>query len=142
MPITRLAHVCLKTSDLAATEHFYRELLGFPCLFRFTREGAPYGFYLQVASRQFIEVFAQETVENDSGTQALAHFCLETDDLDSLHAKLLEAGFAPGPIKLGIDATRQFWVRDPVGLNLEFQQYTNRSLQLLGDGTQTLEVDW
>ena len=137
---TCISHVCLKTPDLAATEKFYSELLGFPVIFRFSRKGEPYGFYLKVAERQFIEVFEQDPVEPDNGAHCLAHFCFETVDLEALRAKLIEAGYSPDPIKLGVDQSKQFWVVDPNGLNVEVQEYTDRSLQLTGGGT--VEVDW
>ncbi len=139
MSVQGISHVCLKTPDLGATERFYTGVLGFPRVFTFTREGAEDGFYLKVSERQFIEVFAGSAVENDVGTQALSHVCFETDDMDGLHARLLNAGFAPDDIKLGCDQSRQFWVRDPSGLNVEFHEYTPRSLQFTGG---TVEVDW
>ncbi|MFP4282267.1 MAG: VOC family protein [Opitutales bacterium] len=139
---TCLAHVCLRTADLGATERFYADLLGFPVIFRFTRRGAPYGFYLKVSETQFIEVFAEPRVESDNGHHELFHFCFETENLEALHAELAAAGFEPDAVKLGVDRTRQFWVTDPNGLRVELQEYTDRSLQLLGDGTQVIEVDW
>lgn len=137
---TCISHVCLKTPDLDATERFYSDLLGCPCMFRFSRQGKPYGFYLKVGERQFIEVFAQDPVEPDNGAHCLAHFCFESADIEGLHARLREAGFAPDPIKVGVEHSKQFWVRDPNGLNVEVQEYTDRSLQLTGGGT--VEVDW
>lgn len=139
MPIRQLSHVCLKSPDLAATRRFYCDAFGFEPVFSFTRNGAEYGYYLRVAERQFIEVFAENAVKNDDGQQVLAHFCFETDEIHALHARLTEAGFRPGPIKLGCDQTQQFWVRDPSGMNLEVQEYTQHSAQLTGG---VIEVDW
>ena len=44
-----------------------------------------------------------------------------------------------GELKMGADHTPQFWMKDPNGMDLEFQQYTERSSQFTG---RDVEVDW
>ena len=44
--VRQVAHVCIFAGDLEATEAFWSGVLGLPVAFRFTRNGAPYGFYL------------------------------------------------------------------------------------------------
>jgi hypothetical protein len=93
-----------------------------------------------VAERQFIEVFAQNPIEHDKGIARPWPISVSKRPISRpFHARLREAGCAPDPIKLGCDQTQQFWVRDPHGLNLEFQEYTDRSAQFRGG---TVEVDW
>jgi catechol 2,3-dioxygenase-like lactoylglutathione lyase family enzyme len=138
MPIRSLAHVCLKTTDLAATAEFYCGALGFTRQFDFTRAGKVVGFYLKAANDTFIEVFdAAETLPVEK--QVLNHFCLEVDDLRALRESLAARGLAPGEVKLGCDQTPQFWMKDPNGLALEFQQYTENSAQRTG---LAVEVNW
>ena len=132
MKIKSLAHVCIKTRDLKRTLEFYCGLLGFKKAFDFTRKGEVIGFYLQAANATFIEVFHSDFVPPLNADRALHHFCLETDSLDELHRKVCEAGYCPREIIMGADGTLQFWVQDPNGLDLEFQQYTKRSSQLTG----------
>ena len=54
-------------------------------------------------------------------------------------SKLVDHGYAPGEIKMGADQTAQFWMKDPNGLDVEFQQYNEKSSQRTG---QDVEVNW
>jgi glyoxylase I family protein len=137
--IAALAHVCLKTADLGATESFYCDLMGFKKQFDFTRDGKHVGFYLKIADNLFLEAFQADAPEPASTDNQLSHFCLETNDIESLRSRLESAGFQPGPIKEGADATLQFWVKDPNGISIEVQQYTENSAQFKSD---PVEIDW
>ncbi len=138
MNIKSLAHVCIKTTNLDATTDFYCGALGMKKFFDFTRKGKIIGFYMKASNDTFVEVFLAEEVEKP-GKQVLNHFCLETDSIESLRKTLIERGYAPGEIKMAVDNTPQFWMKDPNGLDLEFQQYTDKSAQITG---QAVEVDW
>jgi catechol 2,3-dioxygenase-like lactoylglutathione lyase family enzyme len=138
MTIKSLAHVCMKSNDLEKTEAFYCGVLGLKKIFDFTRQGKVIGFYMRTANETFIEVFlADEVARIDK--QYLHHFCLETDALADLHRDLVERGFEPGAIKMGADRTPQFWMKDPSGLDVEFQEYRDDSAQRAGG---TVEVNW
>jgi glyoxylase I family protein len=139
MSIRAVAHVCLKTPDLVATERFYTDILGFERQFYFTRRGQIIGFYLRIADRVFLEAFSERDPPPSDASRTLSHFCLETDDIKALHAKLLKAGFEPSPVKIGADATLQFWVKDPNDVAIEIQQYTNESAQFRHEN---VEVNW
>jgi len=159
MPILSVAHACIKTASLDQTEAFYRGGLGLEKKFDFTRRGQVIGFYLKASNHTFIEVFLDNAVENtdqhcldadrrcldaarrclDADRRCLSHFCLETDDLEGTRRRLAEQGWKPGEIKTGADRTPQFWVTDPNGLAVEFQQYTPESAQHTG---QAVEVNW
>lgn len=139
MSIKSLAHVCIRTPDLDRTRNFYCDALGLRKLFDFTKAGNVIGFYLKVSGTSYIEVFkADDTVPPQSSLR-LAHFCLETDAIESLREKLAESGFSPGEIRSGADHSFQFWVNDPNGVALEFHQYTDRSAQRTGEN---VEVNW
>ncbi len=131
MPITTLAHVCLKTTDLERTRAFYCDALGLRKQFDFIRKGTCIGYYLSAGNRTFIEVFLSDAIE-PLGKQPIHHLCLETDDLAALHRRLLDLGLKPGDIKTGSDNSPQFWITDPNGLGIEFQQYTPQSSQITG----------
>ncbi len=138
MSIKSVAHVCLKTTDLARTTDFYCGALGLTKHFNFIRDGKIIGAYFKAANDTFVEVFLADEVER-MGKQVLNHFCLETASLEALRQSLLARGLTVGEIKLGADQTPQFWMKDPNGLDLEFQQYTPKSAQLTG---RDVEVDW
>jgi lactoylglutathione lyase/glyoxylase I family protein len=134
---TRLAHVCLNTRDLARSVAYY-EKLGFRTLFRFTRRGEPFGVYMKLAEGNFIEIF-EDPAMGPVVNNGLAHFCLETDDMDALIARLTERGVSFTPKKLGPDNAWQMWLEDPDGNRFEVHQYTPASRQLSGD---SVEADW
>lgn len=69
-------------------------------------------------------------------SQTLSHFCFETDSIEELHQRLLENGYLPREIIMGADGARQFWIQEPNGLNIEFQQYTKHSSQFTGKNVE------
>lgn len=135
----RMAHVCLNVRDLARSLEFYRSI-GFRPRFDFTREGRPFGAYLEIAPGQYLEMFEDPKLEPSVGNRAgIAHFCLESDDLDATMESLRVAGVPFTEKKIGCDHTWQIWLRDPDGNDFEVHQYTGRSLQKVGG---TVEADW
>ena len=129
--ITRIAHICILTPDLAATQRFYTEALGFKKAFDFIREGEVVGFYLKMAGGSFIEVFKQDGI-NAEAKSPLLHFCLEVDDIDKTRQEIISAGYEVKEKSLGGDRSWQIWVTDPAGIKVEFHQYTKDSCQLTG----------
>ena len=134
--IRTLAHVCIKSADLAKTTEFYCGVLGLEKLFQFTRQGAVIGFYLRASPGTFIEVFHEGNLPAGKDALVLHHFCLESSDLESLRKPLLAKGYAPTEVKLGADHSYQFWVNDPSGVALEFHQYTGQSSQYTGQDVE------
>jgi len=136
--IKALAHLCVFTKDLARTRDFYCNTLGFTPHFDFHKNGELFGFYLQIAPRQFIEFF-KVGPDAEYGSQRIHHFCFEVEDIDAISNKLKRAGVEVTPKKLGCDQTWQCWCKDPNGADIEFQQYTDKSAQF----TKTdCIVDW
>jgi lactoylglutathione lyase len=134
----RIAHVCLYTKDLNKSIAFYSKL-GATEKFRFTRNGADFGVYLELAPGSFIEIFEQGN-SGPAGSGGVAHFCLETESLDAVTKRLETAGIPFTPAKLGCDGTWQIWLTDPDGATFEVHQYTSNSMQLAGGGR--VEADW
>lgn len=136
--IIALAHVCLFSQDLERTEAFYCGLLGLRRHFDFHKHGGLFGFYLQIADGQFLEVFASAAA-GEVGRQRMQHLCLEVADIDALRRVLERGGVAVTPKKLGCDQSWQCWCKDPDGVDIEFQQYTAASSQF----TKTpCQVNW
>lgn len=139
MNITTLAHVCIMTRDLDASSRFYCDTLGMKKQFNFTKNGSVVGFYLKASENTFIEFFLASNPTDSSRGCSLSHFCLETDSIESVRKKLVDAGYQPNPIKLGCDQSHQFWVKDPNGIEMEFHQYTKNSCQKT---LKDVEIDW
>ena len=131
--ITRLAHICLQVKEMNRTIAFYRDGLGFPVAFTFTKNGQLKGAYFALGGRSFLEVFEMEKPDG------ITHFCLETDDIDGFIAKATAKGIACTPKELGGCQTWQTWLRDPDGNAFEIHQYTERSLQFNGG---ECEITW
>ena len=130
--ITRLAHVCLGATDLAASRDFYVQQLGLELAFEFFRGAQPIGFYLRAGSGTFIEVFA-DAAEVETERTRIKHFCLEVEDLEGVVATLTERGVPVTGQKLGADNAWQAWITDPSGIRIELMQYQPDSTQFTGE---------
>lgn len=133
--ITRLAHACLFTNNLRSIERFYCEALGLEKAFDFTKGGDPFGFYLKLGEGTFLEVFRGDP----AAPGGIHHLAIEVEDIDGVIKTLRSHGYDATDKKLGCDKTWQAWSEDPSGTRLEFQQYTDQSLQRRGG---SCEVDW
>ena len=134
--IRRLAHVCLQSPDLDATQRFFVDGLGLTPGFEFRRNGERIGFYLNAGETTFLEVFRSD--EKKPGN--LDHLCLEVTDLDAAIARAQAAGYPLTlPKKTGADHSPQAWLEAPGGIRVELHEYTDESLQLTGG---VCEVDW
>lgn len=127
----RLAHVCIGATDLAASEHFYVDLLGMEKAFDFLRAGRRFGFYVKAGETTFIEIF-EENAEPNFERPIIKHFCLEVEDLDAAAAKLAGRGVEVSAKKLGGDNNWQAWLTDPSGVRIEMMQYCADSTQFSG----------
>ena len=129
--INQIAHVCISSLDLDATERFYCKGLGFRKVFDFVRDGNVVGFYLGVTENTYIEVFRQDEVDTKAKSP-VRHFCLEVDSIDVVNDHLTESGYEVTEKKLGADESWQAWVTDPAGVRIEFHEYTEKSTQITG----------
>jgi len=125
--IKALAHICILTKDLERSLDFYVGTLGLKRHFDFHKDGKLFGFYMEVAPGQYIEVFRSDAV--DIKHQRIHHFCLEVDDIDAIIDRLQKKGVTVRQKKLGCDQSWQCWCKDPDGTDVEFQQYTPKSSQ-------------
>lgn len=138
MSIRSLAHVCIMTRNLDVTSDFYCGVLGMKKMFNFTKNGKIIGFYMRAANQTFVEAFHADEVEKID-KQGISHFCLETDDVEGLRKDLVTRGFEPREMRKGADNSFQFWMKDPNGIDIEFQQYSDQSSQVTG---RDVEVNW
>ena len=138
--IKQLAHVCLFTDQLDAMIAFYREVLGFPVKFTMKNDdGFAFGYYFACGDRTFVEIFDQRGAAKQWGGKPgeirasrdarLRHFCFEVDNLESVVAQLTSRGVTVRPISVGMDHSKQAWIKDPDGNDIELMEYTARSLQ-------------
>jgi catechol 2,3-dioxygenase-like lactoylglutathione lyase family enzyme len=58
------------------------------------------------------------------------HFCLEVEGIETLRETLTSRGVAVTAIAVGMDGSKQCWIKDPDGNSIELMEYTPQSLQI------------
>ncbi|MGE5463235.1 MAG: VOC family protein [Syntrophothermus sp.] len=137
--IRQLAHLNFVTNDLSRIIEFYVHQLGMDVKFTLNNgRGEPFGYYFGCGNTTFLEFFDQAMAaevwggrveEITQGTQ-YRHFCLEVTGLDEYCKALKSKGVHVTDITLGMDNSRQAWVADPDGNQIELMEYGPASLQL------------
>jgi glyoxylase I family protein len=127
--LVRLAHVCIETTHLEATEEFYRQL-GARRRFEFRNlQDELIGMYMYFGEETYIELVKVGTPRTEG---AINHFALQVSDVDALRKQLLAANIEVTGKELGVDKTWMITCRDPNGVFIELHQYTPESLQQQG----------
>jgi lactoylglutathione lyase len=137
--IRKLAHINFVTNGLEKIIDFYVNKLGMKVKFTLdNKEGKPFGYYFTCGDTTFLEFFDQamaaevwggNVVELNIGTR-YKHFCLEVTGLDEFCKTLKEKGVEVTDIKLGMDHSRQAWIADPDGNEIELMEYSYSSMQI------------
>lgn len=126
-PIVGVAHIGLKTDNLAAAREFYGNALGFQEPFTVDKpSGGLMLTYFKVNDHQYIEVFP----ELKSATEdRLSHIAFETTNIQQLRDYLSRRGVkVPDTLKPGLDGNLSMMLKDPDGHNVEFVEYRPGSL--------------
>ncbi len=141
--IRQVAHLNFVTNDLDKVIDFYVNKLGLKVKFTLdNKEGQPFGYYFDCGNATFIEVFDQALADKQwgggvwelmPGTQ-YKHFCFEVTGLEEYCQTLKSRGVIVTDIALGMDNSRQAWIKDPDGNAIELMEYGASSLQLVGKG--------
>jgi catechol 2,3-dioxygenase-like lactoylglutathione lyase family enzyme len=104
------------------------------------KEGKPFGYYFACGNSTFLEFFDQRmaaevwggNVEELTIGTRYRHFCLEVTGLDEFCKELKGKGVDVSEISMGMDNSRQAWIADPDGNQIELMEYGHSSLQLTG----------
>jgi len=139
--IKRLAHLCFKTDQVDRMVRFYRDILNLPMKFTLTGDdGIDFGYYFACGERSFLELFDQRGAVRQWGGEVVKlkcpadasyqHFCLEVEGLEALREHLIARGVAVTEISVGMDGSKQCWIKDPDGNSIELMEYTANSLQI------------
>jgi catechol 2,3-dioxygenase-like lactoylglutathione lyase family enzyme len=129
-PIVGVAHIGLRTDDIAAARKFYGGVLGFQepfSLDKLPEDGTGLLLtYFKINDHQYIEVFPEL---KDPKQDRLSHISFETTDIDALHSYLKSRGVkVPDKLEPMQDGNRGFDVTDPDGHDVEFIQYMPGSI--------------
>ena len=125
--LKRLSHACLGSTNLPRTIAFYRELIGCEVAHEFRNAaGELYGIFLSCRNGTFLEFFNEQQPKPPGGL--FRHLCFEVDDIEDMAAAARKRGLT-AEIKRGrTDHILQFFVRDPDGNTVEFQQHDRQSV--------------
>jgi len=123
--ITGISHLAVYTSDAAATEHYYVDIIG--AVKRPDPED-PKGVRYALSNSQFVEVLP---LPADAGINRLDHTGWNTDDAEAMRRYLgSKAWSVPGQVQKAADGSRWFTVKDPEGNKVEFVQVPTASKPL------------
>ena len=115
--ITGISHMAVYTSDPAAADRFYREVIG---AVREPDPENPRGVRYAINDRQFIEVLP---LPLGADINRLDHTAYNTDNAEGMRAYLAaKAWKTPAKVERGADGSRWFAVFDPEGNKVEFVQ--------------------
>jgi catechol 2,3-dioxygenase-like lactoylglutathione lyase family enzyme len=113
--ITGVSHLAVYSTDAAASQHFYEDILG-------AKKGAdpetPRGVRYYFSPQQFVEVLPAPP---GHGLSMLAHVAYNTADAAALRSYLAADGSRPGELHRGADGA-WFSVDDPEGNEVQFIQ--------------------
>jgi len=128
--IVGVAHIGLRTDNLAAARKFYTGVLGFQEPFSLDKESAEgTGLlltYFKVNDHQYIEMFPELT---DPKMDRLSHISFETSDAEQLRAYLASRGVkVPEKLEPMRDGNRGFDVTDPDRHEVEFVELRPESM--------------
>ena len=139
--IRQLAHLNFVTNDLSKIIDFYVKKLGMKVKFMLNnKDGQPFGYYFECGNSTFLEFFDQAMaaevwggkVEDLAIGTRYKHFCLEVIGLDEFCKELTSKEVDVSEISMGRDNSRQAWIADPDGNQIELMEYGPSSLQLTG----------
>lgn len=115
--ITGVSHIAVYTSDAAATDHFYRVIIG--AVKKPDPENAQ-GVRYMLSSTQFVEVLP---LPANAGIDRLDHTAWNTTNAEAMRRYLAAKGWkTPARVEHGSDGSQWFEVRDPEGNKVQFVQ--------------------
>lgn len=115
--ITGISHLAIYTSNPAATDHYYREVVG---AVKLPDPENPKGVRYALSSTQFIEVLP---LPAGAGIDRLDHSAWNTDNAEQLRLYLAANHWkTPRKVQVGSDGSRWFDVLDPEGNKVQFVQ--------------------
>ncbi len=113
--ITGISHLAVYTSDPAAADHYYREVIGAA---KQPDPENPQGVRYAFNDQQFIEVLP---LPPGQGINRLGHTAFNTGDAEGMRKYLAaKAWKTPAKVEKGSDGSRWFTVLDPEGNKVEF----------------------
>lgn len=119
--ITGIDHVTIYVSDVAKSQHFYSDVLGFTVSCpQYT--GSEPCFVVSPSGQRLLLKLAPAQTRNDPHQSWLAEVAFATDDISRMRDYLLADGSVPSRIREASDGSRFFVVSDPEQNTIAFVQ--------------------
>lgn len=119
-----IGHISFVVEDMEKALNFYCNILGLKKAFEKDWEGKPWLVYVNVAPRQYIELFygGRRKYKNPDAAGG-DHLCFEVGDIHEIAERLTGCGvhLDVKPMQ-GKDTNYQCWAKDPDGNRIEFMQ--------------------
>lgn len=127
--LRKLSHASFGSTDLPRTIDFYVTKLGCRVAHEFKNaEGETYGVFLFCGEGTFVEFFNEKSPRPDGGL--FRHICFEVGDIEAAAARCRSLGFDVNVRRGRTDKVLQFFIYDPDGIMIEFQQHDEQSVLL------------
>ena len=139
--ITQLAHLNFFSDKPKEMIDFYVHKRGLKIAFTLDNEkGEPFGWYVECGKKTFIEIFDQAGAVQQWGGNVselqqgskYRHLCFEVEDLEKYQGQLIGRDVTISPMSVGMDKSKQAWIKDPDGNDIELMEYTPTSFQKRG----------
>lgn len=114
-----IAHVAFRVSDLETARAFYREL-GYEQFFEMKQGERTTEAFLKINDHQFIELYPRTSPPQPL---ELMHVCYESNDLEALHAEMVQRGLAVSEVRKAGAGNLLMTMKDPEGQTIEYTQY-------------------
>ena len=125
--LKQLSHVCLGSTDLSRTIGFYRDLLGCRVVHEFRNDaGELYGVFMSCYNGTFLEFFHEREPKAKGGLYR--HLCFEVDAIEAMAERLRAGGYVADVCRGRTDRVLQFFIEDPDGNTVEFQEHDRQSV--------------
>lgn len=127
--LKKLSHASFGSTDLPRTIDFYVTNFGCRIAHAFKNaEGETYGVFLDCGEGTFVEFFNEKSPPPAGGL--FRHICFEVDDIETAAAHCRSLGFEVNVRRGRTDRILQFFIHDPDGIMIEFQQHDEQSALL------------
>jgi catechol 2,3-dioxygenase-like lactoylglutathione lyase family enzyme len=115
--ITGISHLAVYTSDAAATDHYYRVIIGAA---KEPDPENPQGVKYAFSATQYVEVLP---LPPNAGVNRMDHAAFNTTSAEGMRKYLADKGWkTPAAVTKGSDGSQWFAVLDPEGNKIEFVQ--------------------
>ncbi len=133
--ITGISHVTLYADDLAKSERFYTQVIGWE---QVPATGAHSGVRFYANHQQYIELVSPPSPERND---RLEGFGFVTANAEAMRRFLAAHGIAvPAGVTTEPDGSRSFLVHDPAGNNVEFTQLSRHPVAAPADLSRRLST--